>query len=189
MYPCNKCLENHWSLENINDGDISYMKAKCKVCGNEVEFGHRNVKSPKSKSNKIEVYFDGAANLREKAGYGFLVKINGKKVKQYGRVECDSMDSTCNVAEHYALMKALEWLIKKDHLDNILIYGDSKMVISQIFSGWKARSKHPYYPFYAKNMELIKNFNNIKGHHIMREYNSEADELSKLGLNNQKEAT
>ena len=40
MYPCNKCLENFWSYEEI-DG---YIRATCQICGNEVEFPTRKTK-------------------------------------------------------------------------------------------------------------------------------------------------
>lgn len=133
----------------------------------------------------IKVYFDGAAWLWKKAGYGYLVKKGEQWLTQdYGLVPCEPNKATCNIAEHYALNRALTWLKENGHTeDKIEIFGDSKMVISQIFRGWKCRDNNlPYYIYFAENKELIKEFENAKGRLLPREKNEEADALSKLGL-------
>jgi len=50
MYPCTKCLENNWDLKKERDIDevrkikYKWITATCKMCGNEVEFGHKQSK-------------------------------------------------------------------------------------------------------------------------------------------------
>lgn len=133
----------------------------------------------------IKVYFDGAAWLWKKAGYGYVIKDGDTWIMQdYGVVPCEPKKSTSNVAEHYALYKALEWLEKNGYANKeILVNGDSKMVISQMFRGWRCRDVNlPYYPFFVMNLGIQAKFSNLKGKLLPREMNEQADELSKLGL-------
>jgi probable phosphoglycerate mutase len=137
---------------------------------------------------KINVYFDGAANLREKCGYGFLIKDGETWItSDYGNVPVEKERATCNVAEHYALLQALKWLVENDYTkDRIDVYGDSKLVINQIFGHWRIRNRDlPYADYCLQNMEILKKFENIKGSWIPREKNRKADELSKLGIKEQ----
>jgi len=49
MRPCEKCLENRWNIETrrgVNEEKKTYEKwavATCELCGNEVEFGHKEL--------------------------------------------------------------------------------------------------------------------------------------------------
>jgi len=66
-------------------------------------------------------------------------------------------------------------------LPNILAFGDSKVIIDWLndkgqlkacaIEGWKIRTK-----------SLIKNFQAINFHHIVREFNKDEDQLSKVAL-------
>lgn len=50
MYPCTKCLENNWEIKSKREIDevkqikIKWIVATCNLCGNEVEFGHKQTK-------------------------------------------------------------------------------------------------------------------------------------------------
>jgi DNA-directed RNA polymerase subunit M/transcription elongation factor TFIIS len=48
MRPCEKCLENNWTYEKIEDT----IRATCKLCGYEVEFAARKPKQSKKKKQK-----------------------------------------------------------------------------------------------------------------------------------------
>jgi hypothetical protein len=71
---------------------------------------------------------------------------------------------------------AMHWLIKKLH-----VLGDSKVIIDWInlkrqlhatnFEGWKLKTK-----------ELATTFQDIKFHHIYRDFDKEVDTLSKRAL-------
>lgn len=132
----------------------------------------------------IKVYFDGACILREKGGWGYCIYKDDNYIMQdYGSIV--DKNATSNQAEHKALCEALKKLKEMNLKDEkIIIFGDSKLVISQIFRNWKIRDfSLPYVEFCLKNKELIKEFSNIKGKLIPRKLNEEADRLSKLGLN------
>jgi len=133
----------------------------------------------------IEVYFDGAAYLWKKAGYGFVVKEGRSSLTSaYGAVPCSPQTSTCNVAEHYALYKALLWLIENNLAhEKVIVLGDSQLVFFQLFRGWKCRSPRlPYYPYMVANKNLLGRFKTIKGRLLPRAQNGRADKLSKKGL-------
>jgi ribonuclease HI len=133
----------------------------------------------------IEVYFDGAAWLWKKAGYGLVIKRGDVWLHQdYGAVPSTPETSTCNVAEHYALYKALAWLLANGYAnEHIVVRGDSKLVISQLFRGWKCSDPQlPYYPYMVASKELAAQFQSMKGKLIPREQNHYTDGLSKRGL-------
>lgn len=136
-------------------------------------------------SRKIEVFFDGACHLWEKAGYGYWVRENGKMIHSgYGRLNVLPDRSTSNAAEHCALGMALKWLIEnKLQEEDIVVFGDSKLVISQMFRGWRCRDESlPYVPFMQENKLLLQHFIDIRGKLIPRRYNEQADVLSKKGI-------
>ena len=93
--------------------------------------------------------------------------------------EPNSSSSTNSVATYTALIKALEWLIKNGYSNDIIkVYGNSKLVISQINEGEVATissttknniSKNTV-PLYTKVMKLKSRF-----YYISFELNSDSD--------------
>jgi ribonuclease HI len=95
--------------------------------------------------------------------------------------EPNSQSSTNNVATYTALIKALEWLIKNGYSNDIIkVYGNSKLVISQINEGEVAAirsistnenniSKNTL-PLYTKVMKLKSKF-----YYISFELNNDND--------------
>ena len=137
---------------------------------------------------KIIIHIDGAAWLWRRAGWGFHAYEEGRGflTSDHGRVPCEPKRSTSNAAEYYALRKALEWA-KEAGLANelIIIKSDSKLVISQLFRGWRCRDRSlPY----VEHMEAVQHmlmfeFNGrVTGKLIPREHNRHADELAKAGI-------
>ena len=133
--------------------------------------------------NQIEVYFDGLCqpcNPKGIACYAFIIK--GKEniiYSEYGlAAEPFSANATNNVAEYTGIIKALEWLIANGYEnENIVIKGDSQLVISQIKRQFKVKASK-IIPLYRKVMSLISKFHNIQVEWIPREQNKEADELT-----------
>jgi ribonuclease HI len=87
--------------------------------------------------------------------------------------EPNSPSSTTSIA----LIRALEWLIKKRYSDDIIkVYGNSKLVISQINEGGVAISSNKNYvskntlPLYTKVMKLKSKF-----YYISFELNNDND--------------
>ena len=79
--------------------------------------------------------------------------------------EPNSTSSTNSVANYTALVKALEWLIKNRYTKDIIkVYGNSKLVISQIndgesvISGNKNVVSKNVLPLYTKVMKMKSKF-------------------------------
>ena len=79
--------------------------------------------------------------------------------------EPNSPSSTNGSASYTALIRALEWLIKKGYSNNIIkVYGNSKLVISQVNEGEVAISSNKNYiskktlSLYTKVMKLKSKF-------------------------------
>jgi ribonuclease HI len=110
------------------------------------------------------------------ACYAFIVKDKENTIqREYGRA---AYDSTNNVAEYTAIIKALEWLFANNYEnENIIIRGDSRLVINQIKGEFKIKATK-IIPLYHKAMSLISKFNNLEVEWVPREQNKEADRLS-----------
>ncbi len=92
--------------------------------------------------------------------------------------EPNSPSSTNSVANYTALMRALEWLIKNGYRNDIIkVYGNSKLVISQINDGGAAISNtnevnisKNILPLYTRLMKLKSKF-----YYISFEVNNDND--------------
>jgi ribonuclease HI len=85
-------------------------------------------------------------------------------------------NSTNNVAEYTGIIKALEWLLANNYEnENIVIKGDSLLVINQIERNFKAPN---IIPLYRKAMSIISEFKDIQVEWISRGQNYGADKLS-----------
>jgi ribonuclease HI len=130
---------------------------------------------------QIQVFFDGLCQPINPGGiacFGFIIKNGANTIhREYGRA---ANISTNNVAEYTGIIRALEWLIANNYQnENIVIKGDSQLVIQQIKRNFKVKAP-TIIPLYHKAMSLIWKFNHIQFEWIPRELNWEADRLSNL---------
>jgi ribonuclease HI len=92
------------------------------------------------------------------ACYAFIIKK--EQVTVYSDYGPAAHNSTNNVAEYTAIIKALEWLLANDYEnESVIIKGDSRLVISQVKREFKVKSLN-IIPLYRKAMSLISKFNN-----------------------------
>ena len=118
------------------------------------------------------------------ACFAFIIKDGINTIHSGYGLAAD--DSTNNVAEYTGLIRALEWLLaNKYENENIIIKGDSQLVIRQIKRKFKVRAPN-IIPLYRKVMSLISKFNNIQLEWIPRDQNEEADRLSNLAYQEQR---
>jgi len=91
-------------------------------------------------------------------------------------------ETSNNVAEYSGFLDILKFLIGMDLTgEEILIQGDSMLVIKQMRGEWRMR--HGFYiPIAKECKELLKKFTNIRLSWIPREQNTFADKLSKAEL-------
>jgi len=131
----------------------------------------------KGSESKIEytLRFDGGCaptNPGPCSGAYVIIDNKGKIVYQGG----EYIDSgTNNYAEYSGLIYGLR-KCKELNIDNLHIEGDSLLVISHITKKWKIRSEY-LIPLLEEVNELFKYFSHISLKHILREFNSYADEL------------
>jgi ribonuclease HI len=126
-----------------------------------------------------KLYFDGCCKGNPgKGGIGAVIYVEDKEVWFNSAYIGDN--TTNNYAEYSALIMGLE-KAKELQLDNLLVYGDSLLVINQINKLYKVKSKELLL-LYNQVVLLTKYFTNIQFIHIYRKYNKRADELSNIPL-------
>lgn len=135
----------------------------------------------------IEVEFDGLCQPRNPGGiacYAFLVKRDGATIhSDYGVASEPSKDSTNNVAEYTALVKALEWLVASNlNSEQIRIKSDSQLVVKQLNGDYKIKSKR-IVPLYRQVVKLKSKFPDVEVRWVPREENREADRLTNRAYN------
>ncbi|RLI75650.1 ribonuclease H [Archaeoglobales archaeon] len=131
----------------------------------------------------IEIYFDGACepwNPKGIATYGYVVIKNGKTIKKGKGLACEpfSYQSSNNVAEYTAMIKALEFLVSNGLTDDeVIVKGDSQLTIRQMNGVYSVKADR-IIPLYKEARELARKFRRIRFVWIPREQNEVADELS-----------
>jgi ribonuclease HI len=138
----------------------------------------------------LKVYFDGACNDNGNAnadtGIGFWIYDESTQ-SELLRSSAYGGKGTNNTAEYKALINVLQLMIVLELTGKeILVQGDSNLVINQVFGTWKCKQDH-LIPLRDKAKYLVGKFANIKGKWIPREQNKLADELSKEGISKKDE--
>ena len=125
----------------------------------------------------ITLYFDGLCRPRNPGGvatYGYVIYKDGKKVKKGYGVVGSGTGMTNNVAEYSALKYAAEWVRENCSEDEIVIRGDSQLVIHQMNGTWQIKSEtsKKFVPEIRRLLEGRK----TRYVWIPREQNAEADQ-------------
>ncbi|XP_074292830.1 uncharacterized protein LOC141619707 [Silene latifolia] len=122
-----------------------------------------------------DLYFDGASSSM---GYGvgiLLISPKGEYVPV--SLKLDFL-ATNNAAKYESCLLGLRSAINLN-IKNLLVHGDSSLVINQVIGSWKIKSDS-LAPYQAKIEELEKYFEEIHYVHLPREENQFGDALSKL---------
>ena len=129
-------------------------------------------------------YFDGLCEPKNPGGiatFGYVIILEDRKIEGYGlAAKPYSKDATNNVAEYTGLICLLEEM-KSLGIRNPLIRGDSQLVVRQLNGEYKVKSPR-ILPLYVKAVKLVKELD-AKIEWVPREFNSEADRLSRLAYN------
>jgi ribonuclease HI len=129
----------------------------------------------------ITIYFDGLCRPKNPGGvatYGYVIYKDGQKVKSGCGVVGSGAGMTNNVAEYSALKHAMEWISRNSVKDEIVIKGDSQLVIHQMNGTWQIKSatSKKFVPEIQRMLEGRK----TRFVWIPREQNAEADQLSNV---------
>ena len=130
----------------------------------------------------MEGYFDGASRGNPgKAGAGaLLINEEGKVVWE---ASCFLGDKTNNEAEYMALIMLLK-AAKNHGVSSLRVFGDSKLVVSQISRQWKINL--PHLRLLAREAWDLAEGMDISYNWIPREKNKRADMLSNEGIDGAK---
>jgi len=127
------------------------------------------------------VYFDGASRSNPgPASYGGVIyDPDGNEIANYKKY---IGKHTNNVAEYLGCFHGIQACIQEG-IKNVIIYGDSKLVVEQVSGRWKVRSDN-IKPIYneIKKVLATKPFDKIEFKHVRRNKNKRADELANQAL-------
>jgi ribonuclease HI len=125
------------------------------------------------------ITFDGASRGNPGPGSSAAVLwLQSTRVAEAAKVH--SKHVTNNEAEYAGLLVGLE-LALKNGVQKLIVEGDSKLVIEQVFHSWKV--KHPrLVPLHQKARELAARFVAVEGRWIPRARNGAADALCNAAL-------
>ena len=127
----------------------------------------------------IVAYIDGGARGNPgPAGYG--VRIESQDGTLIEELHAPLGIATNNVAEYNGLLAALRWAVDHD-VDKLLIRSDSELLVKQMLGAYKV--KHPgLQPLAARARLLTLQLGRVTFEHVRREYNTEADRLSNIAM-------
>ena len=130
-------------------------------------------------------YFYGACepNPGGTATYGAVILHDRDRVWACSEVFCPEpgreRQTSNNVAEYSGFLAVLRWFIDQRLTDaEIMVFGDSKLVIKQMFDSRRIK-KGLYVPLALAGRQMLTQFSNINGQWIPRDQNYLADELAK----------
>ena len=125
------------------------------------------------------IHFDGCSKGNPgPAGAGAVLYHNGNEI--WGDSIFVGVKETNNVAEYAGLIFGMSEAVKQN-IRNIVIKGDSQVVIKQMLGEYNVKSENLLASYKeAKNLE--SQFDNIIYQHVYRNDNKRADKLSNEGL-------
>jgi len=127
------------------------------------------------------LYFDGASRSNPgPASYGGVIYDEaGLEIATYKNY---IGKQTNNVAEYLGCFHGVQACIQEG-IKNVIIYGDSKLVVEQVSGRWKVKSPN-IKPIYdeIKKVLATKPFDSIEFKHVRRNNNKRADELANQAL-------
>jgi len=133
----------------------------------------------------VEVHFDGACEPpkgRGVATFGYRIEGGGFLHEDFGlAVRPYSDHATNNVAEYVAAIRALEWLVDQRYAGDVVLLGDSQLVIRQMLGDYRVRAEH-LVAYHEHLEQLTRKFHGVEFRWIPREENGRADALSKRAL-------
>lgn len=131
-----------------------------------------------SDNDLLTIHTDGAARGNPgPAAFSFVLHRQGEPdIEDSGCLG----DTTNNVAEYTALVKALE-RARQVGAKRLAIHSDSELMIKQMKGEYKVKHEG-LRPLYDQARQLTSGFERVTFQHVRREQNKRADELCNLAL-------
>jgi ribonuclease HI len=126
----------------------------------------------------ITAHIDGGARGNPgPAGYGVHIALpDGSVVELHGGLGI----ATNNIAEYNGLLAALAWAVDHGHRV-VRIKADSELLVKQMRGEYKVKNPG-LQPLYVRARLLVAELDDVRFEHVRREFNTEADRLSNLGM-------
>jgi ribonuclease HI/transposase InsO family protein len=123
------------------------------------------------------MYFDGSVDIDGPGAGVYIISPAGDTLRYVLRLHFKASN---NAAEYEAALHGLRIAVQLG-IKRMFIYGDSKLVISQVNKDWDC--KHEKMDAYVVAIRKLESkFYGLRFEHALRNFNQAADELSKLGL-------
>ena len=136
---------------------------------------------PDAEDNTIYMYFDGCSKGNPGHSGAGCVIYDNESTEIWSSYKYIGNDKTNNYAEYYSLIMGLRRLdkMKLDSETNVIIRGDSQLIIRQMTGESKVRSKTmKSWNNLAQRLVRSISAETIEFQHVLREYNKRADELA-----------
>lgn len=161
------------------------------IQGHPIVMGRRQRREMRSRPPEIPAhshvyFFDGASRKHEtgrSASYGALLRIDGITA---ARIAVFLGDRTNNEAEYLGALAVLRHA-ETSRCNRVCVYGDSKLIISQLRGEWKCKAEN-LSPLYEQGLILVRRLQSqcrdgfFLLTHVYREYNADADGLANVAL-------
>jgi len=127
----------------------------------------------------FKLYFDGASRGNPgPASYGGIIyRPDGTTLLTYKKA---IGNHTNNVAEYLGLIVGLRHCVDQK-INNVAVFGDSKLVIEQTLGNWRVKSEN-LKTLHQEIKKSLQAINNISLTHIYRKHNKVADKLANEAL-------
>jgi ribonuclease HI len=110
--------------------------------------------------------------------YGYVIEVDGKVLIDGNGIIGEGRSISNNVAEYEALIHLLEKLIELGMKNDVLVMGDSQLVINQMSGAWNAKGGL-YLESFKSARVMATAFTGLKFKWVPREQNAMADRLSR----------
>lgn len=136
-------------------------------------------------SNKVTMFFDGGSRGNPGiAGCGAVIYDEmGNEIHAFN-IKMKGDNNTNNEAEYTAFILGLSKLIEHGYT-NVLIKGDSQLVIKQVNGEYKCKSQN-LINFYDRAIFMLGQLDVYDIQHIPRDQNKRADELANIAMDGTK---
>jgi ribonuclease HI len=129
--------------------------------------------------NKFVMKFDGCSKGNPGlSGAGAVIYCDDNEI--WSGVKFVGINATNNQAEYTGLIVGLTYALE-NQIEDILVQGDSQLIIYQMTGKYKCNSTS-LIELYKKAKALEEKFKNVTYQHIYRKYNSRADHLSNIAV-------
>jgi ribonuclease HI len=128
---------------------------------------------------RVKIYSDGAARGNPgPAGAGAVILASdGTTVARLGRF---LGEATNNYAEYHGLLLGLQRAVELG-ASEVQVYADSQLMIRQLGGQYRVRNAG-LRPLFDEALRLLRTFRKYDLHHIPREQNTAADEMSNRAI-------